>query len=65
MELEEMEKFKVVLYRVVEISNYRVGSYMFNFGLVYQCCQEFDKVVEYFDVVENIKVKIFIVICDG
>ena len=65
MELEEMEKSKAVLHRAVEISSHRVGSYMFNLGLVYQCCQEFDKAAEYFDAAEDTKVKTFIVTCDG
>lgn len=65
MELEEMEESKAVLHRAVEITNHRVGSYMFNLGLVYQCCQEFDKAAEYFDAFENTKVKTFIVTDDG
>ena len=65
MELEEIDKAKAVLHRAVEISDHRVGSYLFNLGLVYQCCQEFDKAAEYFDAAEDTKVKTFIVTCDG
>jgi len=64
MELGEMEKSKAVLHRAVKISDHRVGSYMCNLGLVYQCCQEFDKAAEYFDAAEETKVKIFD-FCDG
>ena len=63
MELEEMEKSKAALHCAVEISSHRMGSYLFNLGLVYQRCQEFDRAAEYFDAAENTKVKAFVVTC--
>ena len=64
MDLGEMEKSKAALHRAVKISDHLVGSYMFNLGLVYQCCEEFDKSAEYFDAAEETKVKPSI-FCDG
>lgn len=64
MDLGEMEKSKAALHRALKISGNRVGSYMHNLGLVYECCKEFDKAAEYFDAAEETEPSTFIP-CNG